>query len=737
MSHIRSTVLGVSAMVVLSSILRTAQGEAALPQVLPTPQHMTWAAPGKPGSLATGTCRRVVIMDKAHSSTVAGIEQVNARLAELKKPTLELAEKKSRGEPRGTVCLTVEPSSEIERLVVGLPKPKAEGYRLVVTADGVAILGKDVSGLYYGLTTLRQLIQPDGRIPCVAISDWPDLPVRGTYIGEHHFGDDPRKKIPYLASLKLNLVVLEYYGLYRLDDPKVRARWQDLFALCRKHCIEPVPELQSLGWGHMVLSLDPRTVEGVTLSKQPFEAKDGRIVPGVQEPAPPIALVNPGFEQAKGNDAHGWGQDTVEPTICVDKADKHSGTASLRLTRTRRGIIRAWQDVACLPNQGYEIGCYLKTRDIKGSGDCGAYIEVYGLHPNGGHGALLAKSAMRKGSQAWRAEHAGLSSGGYQRLRVYVRIQDATGTAWFDDVSLVGTRHAPADPLRNVIITQAAPLTVANATGTITYEAGKDYRVVPGDPPVGPGHDLSRTSYPASAKPLSLTLLPGSRIRDGDKLLVSFTYAPQGSITCCPSEPLYREVMRKSIQNVVRYLEPKYIHIGHDEPRVFNRDDRCKRRGLSNTELFVDDIKRMRQFAREADPNVRLMMWADAVNPYHNEPHAGMKKAAQSLPRDIVMSTWFYSSPQNDAAIRRSVAYFTDLGFDVTGSPWFQYANAHTWAQCLSERRKRSPHALGEIYTSWKDNKSVDPWQALTTTAEYAWSASTPPFDAWMKRLGK
>ncbi len=728
--------VGLTVLAAVSGLANAAHGED-LPQVVPSPQRMAWAKEGTPAWTAIDACRRFVIEGERRPSALAAIEQVNARLAALGRPAIRLADNGTDTSGASEIALAVQPCERAERVVRDLPDPRAEGYRLVVGADRVTIVGKDVPGLYYGLMTLRQLIHPDGRIPRVAISDWPDLPVRGTYVGEHHFGKPPETKVTEFASLKLNMVVFEYSQLYHLDDPRVRKHWQDTFALCRRHCIEPVPELQSLGWGHLVLCIEPRGVEGVTLHRRRFEAKDGQILPVPDAPAPAVTLTNPGFEQAEGDDAQGWGQDAVGEMISIDRSVRRGGEASLRIHRAKRGMARAWQDVTCLPNRGYEVACRLKTQDVTAGAAGGAYIEVYGLHPSGQLGALLCKSPHRRGSQDWRAESARFGSGAYKRLRIYVRIQQAIGTAWFDDVTLAGARIASGSPLGNVIITDAAPLTATDAAGRVTYVAGKDYRIVPGDPLTGPGPDLKRTAYPADAKPPRLELLPGGRIRNGDALLLTFTYAPQGSITCCPSEPLYQDAMRKAIHNVVRYLQPKYIHIGHDEPRVFNRDDRCRRRELSNTELFVDDIRRMRRFAREADPNVRLMMWADAANPYHNERHAGMKDTAKHLPRDIVMASWFYSSPQNNEAIERSVAYFTELGFDVTGSPWFAHANAHHWAVCLAKRRRHSPHVLGEIYTSWKDNPNVDPWQALTTTAEYAWSADKPPVADWVKRQRK
>jgi len=496
---------------------------------------------------------------------------VSLRLAEVGLPALSCKEMLGPGTP-GSLWLDVASSARAEKLLAGLPKPGAQGYRLAAGEDWMAIHGTDPAGLFYGLMTLRQLIRPDGRIPRVAVSDWPDLPVRGAYISVV----DPADYVRDFAAKKINLLLMEYGDLYRLDDPEVRSRWQACFDLCRRHFIEPVPELQSLGWGHFVLALEPRAAEGTSIENQPFVAKHGQLVPGANE-----------------------------------------------------------------------------------------------------------------GAQ-------------------------------------------PPSPLKNVLITEAAPLVVTDAAGATPFEQGRDYRVVPGDP-LDSGDVLKGIAgYVADVEPMRLEVLPEGRIHEGDGLLVSYTYAPPGSITCCPSEPLYQALMRRSLRNVVEHLAPEYIHIGHDEPRVLGRDRRCKERGLSRAQLFVDDIKRMREYARERDPDVRLMMWADAVNPHHNEPHLGMDEVADLLPRDIVMCTWFYHWPDPTALIRKSVAYFTDLGFDVTGSPWYGHANAHHWAGVLAERRQKSPRVLGELYTSWPE-APVDRWQALPTMAEFAWNAASMPLAAFLE----
>jgi hypothetical protein len=150
--------------------------------------------------------------------------------------------------------------------------------------------------------------------------------------------------------------------------------------------------------------------------------------------------------------------------------------------------------------------------------------------------------------------------------------------------------------------------------------------------------------------------------------------------------------------------------------------------GLTDAEIFADDVKRMRAYARQADPNVRLMMWNDALDPYHGvSGYRHLVDAVKELPRDIVINVWWYDWPDTVGHLDKSTKYFLDLGFEVTGSPWFRRKNAYDWAQTLYKYGRNDPKVLGCIYTSWA-HPSEDPWGALDVTAEYSWTAEKPLF---------
>lgn len=112
--------------------------------------------------------------------------------------------------------------------------PGREGYVLDADERAVAILGSDEAGAFYGLQTLRQLLEKTDDVVSVAaqqITDSPYKPFRGVYL----FVPGPRH-IPYfkhlvrdvLALYKLNKVIVEMDASMQFDrHPELNAGWID------------------------------------------------------------------------------------------------------------------------------------------------------------------------------------------------------------------------------------------------------------------------------------------------------------------------------------------------------------------------------------------------------------------------------------------------------------------------------------------------------------------------------
>ena len=140
---------------------------------------------------------------------------------------------------------------------------KADSYRLTISGEGIVIAGRDLAGVFYGVQTLRQLLQTQGAtVPQMVIDDWPDFPARGV------MHDISRGKVPTmdtlydlidrLASWKVNQFQLymehtfayeEHRQVWQHASPLTAEEILALDAYCRERHIDLVPNQNS--FGHM------------------------------------------------------------------------------------------------------------------------------------------------------------------------------------------------------------------------------------------------------------------------------------------------------------------------------------------------------------------------------------------------------------------------------------------------------------------------------------------------------
>lgn len=90
-------------------------------------------------------------------------------------------------------------------------KEVSGAYALQITSKGITITGYDERGAFYGIQTLRQIIESPvaskGTLPCLAISDYPDLPYRG--VVEGFYGT------PWSHEVRMSLI--DIYGKYKMN----------------------------------------------------------------------------------------------------------------------------------------------------------------------------------------------------------------------------------------------------------------------------------------------------------------------------------------------------------------------------------------------------------------------------------------------------------------------------------------------------------------------------------------
>jgi hexosaminidase len=185
-----------------------------------------------------------------------------------------------------------------------------ESYSLEVERERVRAVGSGPAGLRYAVETLSQLLLPRRTsLPCCAIEDAPDLPMRGVLL------DISRGKVPTLAtlekvvdfmvSMKLNLLMLYTEHVFRFrrhpligrdDSPMSASELRELDGYAAERHVELVPTLQSLG--HMQHILKHARYAGLAESEKKWS-----ISPALEES---YALLDDLYSEYLGNFRSPW-----------------------------------------------------------------------------------------------------------------------------------------------------------------------------------------------------------------------------------------------------------------------------------------------------------------------------------------------------------------------------------------------------------------------------------------------
>lgn len=138
---------------------------------------------------------------------------------------------------------------------------RPQGYELTITSESVQIKGGSYSGVFYGVQTLKQLINQYGRkLPLLRIEDNPDFLHRGYYY------DGARGKVPRLEMLKRLVDTIAGYKMNQLQiyiehsfayegqseiwsctDPLTADELMELDDYCHERHIELIPSISTFG----------------------------------------------------------------------------------------------------------------------------------------------------------------------------------------------------------------------------------------------------------------------------------------------------------------------------------------------------------------------------------------------------------------------------------------------------------------------------------------------------------
>jgi hypothetical protein len=224
-------------------------------------------------------------------------------------------------------------------------------------------------------------------------------------------------------------------------------------------------------------------------------------------------------------------------------------------------------------------------------------------------------------------------------------------------------------------------------------------------------------SFEVWHEPPRLKLLPDSRIKDGQTLLVDFSHTVtiyDNQVTCCLGHPQVFEVLEKQVRSVEELFSPKSYFLSHDEIRVANWCGSCRKEGRAAGALLADNVRRCVQVIRKINPDSQLCIWSDMFDPSHNARddfylvNGNLAGSWEGLPKDMVIVNW------NHGKASESLSFFGGRGHDQVLAGFYDSDPRQITSWLAAGNSTRGVN--GAMYTTWQNDFSQ-----LEAFARAAW----------------
>ncbi len=527
---------------------------------------------------------------------------------------------------------------------------------------------------------------------------------------------DTAKFIDYIHKAKAagytHIMFDEVYLQAAADMPQ---SWYDNTAKARKAAEDDgiiiAPVIFNVGYSWRVLYNDSNLAAGLPAVDVPFKVAGDA---ADADPAAAPRLVNGDFEATNGVLA-GWSADEATARcMTVDTSERHGGEASLklsnfdRLPQSGRGAVAVSQSIPVEPFKYYRLTIWRKTRDLEAGGST-IYIgnadgmrqlsyTNFEVNPEADWTDTVAKDSD------WREFQLSFNTLESRAIVVRVGIDGAkSGAVWWDDLKI-----EPAG-LANILRRECTPLVVKSADGKTVYEEGRDFEKV-ADPRLGmsPMPDfMSALPHPGGSydiwhKGPAIKLTAGSRINDGDALLVSYfhphiIYGHQ--VNCSFTDPKVFDLFKEQMVRMNKLWHAPVYVFGYDEIRVGGWEAQPGGTHYTPGQLLANHIATAYRIFHEAAPDATAYAWSDMFDPYHNAKqlpnrhgyylcNGDFYRSWEGMPAELRILKW-------GPAMLESSKWFAERGHKILLS-----GNMGSVRQ-LTDVAKQVPAVTGIIFTKW------------------------------------
>lgn len=211
-------------------------GADLAPAVFPLPQEMTLSD----GGLVLTQPARILLPEAPTAHDVFLARELTAELSDRLGYSIRTARVPNMPAAGPVIIMGVHTNPLVRQLctqrglAVDAANPGPEGYVLHVDRDVALVAGSDEAGAFYGLQSLRQLLQRDGskiKIRGARIRDWPHTAFRGIRLylpGQENIAFFKRFLRNFMALYKFNRVIIEMNAGMRFDrHPELNAGWRE------------------------------------------------------------------------------------------------------------------------------------------------------------------------------------------------------------------------------------------------------------------------------------------------------------------------------------------------------------------------------------------------------------------------------------------------------------------------------------------------------------------------------
>jgi hypothetical protein len=515
------------------------------------------------------------------------------------------------------------------------------------------------------------------------------------------------------AAAGYNGVVLADYKLNILD--RVPSHYfrhaARVKALARELKIEIIPTVAPIGYSDGLLAHNPNLAEGIPVKDAPFVVRDGvaRLDSELKD-----ALPGGDFERHKDHAAAGWNfQDGPGQASFIDTAVKRTGQSALRFedlgqTAAPSGNGRVSRVVAVQPWRQFHASVWIKTEGF----DAASSVRLFAM---GKDGRVLSHSNLGvKRDQDWTEHHILFNSLENDEIRINCGTWGGRGgKMWIDDLRLEETAFV------NLLRRPGCPLVVIDEKGQ-PFEEGRDYQELR-DPLMG--NVPYAGSFDVYHEPPVLRIPRGSRIQDGHRLRVSFYHTVtiyDSQVTCCLAEPEVFRILEDQVRRVEELFTPKTYFLSHDEIRVANWCEACRRKDRTAGQLLAENMRQCVAVIRKVNPTARLCVWSDMFDPAHNARgdfylvNGDLAGSWEGLPKEMTIVNW------NRGEAAKSVPWFGQRGHTQVLAGYYDGKPADIAAWLKTGANVTG--LRGAMYTTWRSDFSQ-----LEPFAKAAWGSAVPP----------